>query len=98
MNVTGSNGIIANTCASIMLYSASMLNFTISGTYILMPILLLLRKRDEQKKINKLKAIKAIIGAAFITALSMFLSVIMSCVLLYLDYRGPFAAENDAFH
>ena len=98
MNVTGSNGIIANTCTAIMLYSASMMNFTISGTYILMPILLLLRKRDENKSINKLKAIKSVIGAAFITALSMFMSVMMSCVLLYLDYKGPYASINDKFH
>lgn len=98
MNVTASNGIIANTCASIMLYSASMMNFTISGTYILMPILLLLRKKDQNKHINKLKAIKAIIGAVFITALSMFLSVTMSCLLLWLDYKGPNSTMNDAFH
>ena len=91
MNVTSSNGIIANTSVSIMLYFSSMLNFTISGTYILVPTLLLLRKRDEKKSINTLKALKATIAAIFITALSMFLSVIMSCLLLYLDYKGPHA-------
>ena len=64
----------------------------------MMPILLLLRKRDENKPINKLKAIKSVIGAAFITALSMFMSVMMSCVLLYLDYKGPYASINDKFH
>jgi len=98
MNITGSNGIIANTCTAIMLYSASLMNFTISGTYILMPTLLLLRKRDEKKQLNWLKAIKAVIGAVFITALSMFLSVMCSCLLLYLDYKGPNAGLNDAFH
>ena len=75
-----------------------MMNFTISGTYILMPILLLLRKKDENKRINKLKTIKAVIGAIFITALSAWLSVIMSCLLLLLDYKGPSAQSNDHFH
>ena len=46
MGVTGSNGIIANTSVAIMLYAASMLNCTISGTYILMPTLLILNKID----------------------------------------------------
>lgn len=98
MNVTASNGIIANTCCAIMLYSASMMNFTISGTYILMPILLILRKKDQKKPVNKLKAFKAIIGAIFITILSMFMSVAMSCLLLWLDYKGPYAELNDEFH
>ena len=96
--MTGSNGVIANTCVAILLYAASMANQTISGTYILMPTLLILRKRDEKKLLNKWKAIKAIIGAIFITALSMFLSVMVSCLLLYIDYRGPYAEINDAFH
>ena len=86
MNVTGSNGIIANTCCALMLYTASLMNFTISGTYILMPILLLLRKIDAKKQLNKFKAVKAVAGAVFITALSMFLSVNVACLLLWLDY------------
>ena len=81
-----------------MLYVASLMNFTISGTYILMPTLLILRKRDEKKSLNKLKAIKAVIGAVFITLLSMFLSVMMSCMLLYLDYKGPESNFNNDFH
>ena len=98
MNVTGSNGVIANTCCAIMLYTASLMNYTISGTYILMPILLLLRKMDENKEINKYKAINAVVGAAFITALSMFLSVNMACLLLWLDYKGPHSEFNNAYH
>jgi len=98
MNVTSSNGIIANTSVAIMLYASSMANFTISGTYILVPTLLLLRKRDEKKSINKFKAVKAVISAILVTALSMFLSVIMSCLLLWLDYKGPNSSENDIFY
>ena len=98
MNVTSSNGVIANTSVAIMLYASSMANFTISGTYILVPTLLLLRKRDEGKSMNKFKAIKAVISAVFVTVLSMFLSVIMSCLLLWLDYKGPNSSSNDVFH
>lgn len=61
MNVTSSNGIIANTSVSIMLYVSSLLNFTISGTYILVPTLILLRKTDMKKSLNKFKALKAVI-------------------------------------
>lgn len=98
MNVTGSNGIIANTCCALMLYTASLMNFTISGTYILMPILLLLRKIDAKKSFNKFKAVKAVAGAVFITALSMFLSVNVACLLLWLDYQGPHSAFNNAYY
>ena len=98
VSVTSSNGIIANTSVSIMLYVSSLMNYTISGTYILVPTLILLRKKDQHKKINTLKALKAVIGAVFITLLSMFLSVTMSFFLLWLDYKGPYSAINDVFH
>ena len=98
MNVTSSNGIIANTSVAIMLYTASLFNFTISGTYILMPTLLLLRKRDARKKLNMFKVLKSVIGAVFITVFSMFLSVSVACGLLWLDYNGPHHVLNDAFY
>ena len=74
-----------------MLYTASMMNYTISGTYILMPTLVILRKRDMNKSINKLKALKVVIQIIFVTLFSMFLSVVLSIFFLYLDYNGPYA-------
>lgn len=81
-----------------MLYSASLANFTISGTYILMPTLVLLRKRDMKKHINKLKTVKVVIATVFVTLFSMFLSVLMSILFLYLDYNGPLNYLNNAFY
>lgn len=89
MKITCSNGFIANTCVSLVLFFASSLNYTVSCTYILTPCLLLLRKMDEKKQINKFKAVKAIIFAISITLVSAFLSVGTSWILLYLDYNGP---------
>ena len=96
--MTSLNGIIANTSAAIILYIASLANYTISGTYILMPTLFLLRKREMNKRINRLKTIKVVIGAIFVTLFSMFLSVIMSIIFLYLDYKGPYNQYNNAFY
>ena len=81
-----------------MLYAASSLNYTISGTYILMPILVILRKRDMNKSINKLKALKVVIQIIFVTLFSMFLSVVLSIFFLYLDYNGPYSNYNNSFH
>ena len=47
MKTTIANGFIANTCISIMLFAASFLNFTVSSTYILMPCLLMLKKKES---------------------------------------------------
>ena len=98
MQTTLFNGFIANTCTALVLFLSSLLNFTVSCTYILMPCLLLLSKIDKQKKINIYKAIQAVILAIGITIMSAFLSVITSYFLLYLDYSGPNAAFNDKFH
>jgi len=46
MKITLSNGFIANTIVSLVLFFASSLNYTVSCTYILAPCLLLLRKMD----------------------------------------------------
>jgi phosphate/sulfate permease len=56
MKTTLTNGFIANTCVALVLFFASLLNFTVSCTYILMPCLLLLHKQDRKKKINIYKA------------------------------------------
>ena len=98
MKTTIANGFIANTCVSIMLFAASFLNFTVSSTYILMPCLLMLKKKESKKNINPYKAIKAVIFAVFITVFSMAMSVVMSWGLLYLDYKGPHHDQNDAYH
>ena len=89
MKTTIANGFIANTSVSIMLFLASSLNQTISSTYILMPCLLMLKKKESGKKVNPYKTMKAIIFAVFITIFSMAISVCMSWALLYLDYNGP---------
>ena len=81
-----------------MLYTASLMNYTISGTYILMPTLVLLRKRDMNKAINKLKALKVVIQIFGVTLFSMFLSVLLSVLFLYLDYNGPYSDYNNAFY
>ena len=98
MKTTIANGFIANTCVSIMLFAASFLNFTVSSTYILMPCLLMLKKKESKKPVNPFKAIKAVIFAVFITVFSMAMSVGISWVLLYLDYKGPNHEQNDAYH
>ena len=98
MKTTIANGFIANTCVSIMLFAASFPNFTVSSTYILMPCLLMLKKKESKKPVNPFKAIKAVIFAVFITVFSMAMSVGMSWVLLYLDYKGPHHEQNDAYH
>ena len=56
MKTTLTNGFIANTCVALILFFSSLLNFTVSCTYILMPCLLLLHKQDRKKKINIYKA------------------------------------------
>ena len=98
MKTTISNGFIANTCVSIMLFLASSLNQTISSTYILLPCLLILKKKESGKKVNPYKTMKAVIFAVFITVFSMSMSVVMSWTLLWLDYRGPHHEQNDAYY
>jgi phosphate/sulfate permease len=56
MKTTLTNGYIANTCVALVLFFSSLLNFTVSCTYILMPCLLLLHKKDRKKQINIYKA------------------------------------------
>jgi len=56
MKTTLTNGFIANTCVALVLFFSSLLNFTVSCTYILMPCLLLLHKLDLNKRINVYKA------------------------------------------
>jgi len=46
MKITLSNGFIANTVVSLVLFLSSSINYTVSCTYILAPCLLLLRKLD----------------------------------------------------
>ena len=57
MKTTLINGFIANTCVALVLFLSSLLNFTVSCTYILMPCLLLLSKLDRDKNINIYKAL-----------------------------------------
>ena len=97
MKTTLTNGFIANTCVSLTLFMSSLLNFTVSCTYILMPCLLLLFKLDRKKSVNTYKAIQAVLIAIGITAMSAGLSVVVSYGLLYLDYSGPGAAYNNLF-
>lgn len=49
----------------------------------------MLKKKESGKKVNPYKTMKAVIFAVFITIFSMAISVCMSWVLLYLDYKGP---------
>jgi phosphate/sulfate permease len=91
MKVTLSNGTISNTIVSLCLFFASFFGFTVSSTYILAPCLLLLSKKDRKKGINLYKAAQAVIFAISITLGSMFLSVGVSYVLLWLDYHGPYS-------
>jgi phosphate/sulfate permease len=97
MKTTLTNGFIANTCVSIVLFFSSMLNFTVSCTYILMPCLLLLYKLDKGKSIDIYKAIQAVLIACTITFGSALLSVVCTWGLLYLDYSGPGAEFNNLF-
>ena len=90
MKITLSNGFISNTCVSVCLFSSSYLGFTVSCTYILAPCLLLLTKQDKKKSINPYKAVKAVLFAIMITLMSAFMSVIISLILLDLDYNGPY--------
>ena len=98
MQTTISNGTIANTCTSLLLFIATSVNQTVSSTYILMPCLLILAKGETKKQVNIYKAIKAVIFAVFITIFSAFLSVFMAFVLLWLNYNGPMANFNNDFH
>lgn len=91
MKVTLSNGTIANTIVSLCLFIASFFGFTVSCTYILAPSLLLVSKKDRKKTINLYKAAQAVIFAISITLGSMFLSVSVSYILLWLDYNGPYS-------
>ena len=52
MQTTISNGFIANTSVSIILFVASSLNYTVSSTYILMPCLWMLKFLESRKKEN----------------------------------------------
>jgi phosphate/sulfate permease len=97
MKTNLTNGFIANTCVALVLFFSSLLNFTVSCTYILMPCLMLLHNQDRNKKINIYKATQAVLLAIGITFLSALLSVITSYGLLYLDYSGPRAAFNNLF-
>ena len=90
MKITLSNGFISNTCVSVCLFFSSYLGFTVSCTYILAPCLLLLTKQDKKKSINPYKAVKAVLFAIMITLMSAFMSVIISLILLDLDYNGPY--------
>ena len=109
MQTTISNGFIANTSVSIMLFVASALNYTVSSTYILMPclwMLQLLDSREEKGETNDekqedfyyWKPMKAIVFAVFMTVFSMGMSVGITWVLLYLDYMGPNHDQNDVYH
>ena len=89
MAISLSNGFIANTCVSLVLFFSSYMGFTVSCTYILSPCLLLLRKKDKGKSLNVYKGLKAVIFAVSITLVSAFLSVTVSYFLLWLDYNGP---------
>ena len=91
------DGFIANTCVALVLFMSSLMNFTVSCTYILFPSLLLLSKLRSHENINKYKAIQAVIVAIGITVMSAFLSVVTCYILLYLDYNGPNAAFNNLF-
>jgi len=97
MKTTITNGFIANTCVAIVLFFSSMLNFTVSCTYILMPCLLLLYRLDKGKTIDVYKAIQAVLIACSITFASAFLSVVCTYGLLYLDYTGPHSEYNNLF-
>ena len=106
MQTTISNGFIANTSVSIMLFVASSLNFTVSSTYILMPCLWMLRELESRnqsgkkgpKDLNIWKPMKAVVFAVFITVFSMAMSVGMTWLVLYLDYMGPNNWQNDVYH
>ena len=90
MQTSITNGFIANTSVSIMMFFASSLNYTVSSTYILMPCLFMLQHLESEKKgLNYWKPMKAIVFAVFITVFSMATSVVMTWFLLYLDYEGP---------
>ena len=52
MQTTISNGFIANTSVSIILFVASSLNYTVSSTYILMPCFWMLKYLESRKKEN----------------------------------------------
>lgn len=88
MGVSLSNGCIINTCASLVLFLASYMNLTVSCTYILIPCLMLIRKREKGHFVNKYKVMKGLFFAFIIMVLSAAASVISSFLLLDLDYKG----------
>jgi len=98
MKTTLTNGFIANTCVALTLFFSSMLNFTVSCTYILLPCLMLLHKMEKKKKVNVYRSAQAVLIAVGITGLSALLSVLVTYGLLYLDYSGPGSAFNDLFN
>ena len=98
MSISLSNGCIANTIASIVLFTASYLNFTVSCTYVLASSLYLIRKKDKQSSINKYKAVKAVLFALFIIILSAMVSVVTTWLLLDLDYNGPYSEINNSWY
>ena len=98
MKVSLSNGTIGNTCTALCLFFASFLGFTVSSTYILAPSFMLLTKLDKNKSINWVKAAKAVTFALIVTLVSMFLSVLVSYILLYLDYNGPYSDLNPFYN
>jgi phosphate/sulfate permease len=98
MAISLSNGCIVNTCAALVLFLASSFNFSVSCTYILAPCLLMIRKTDKGKPVNKYKALKAVIFALLIIILSAAASVMTSWMLLWLDYKGPNHEVNNAWY
>lgn len=98
MKVSLSNGTIGNTCTALCLFLASFLGFTVSSTYILAPSFMMLTKLDKKKSIKLYKSAKAVTFALIVTLVSMFLSVAVSYVLLYLDYNGPYADLNPFYN
>ena len=97
MKVSLLNGFIANTVASCCLFFSSYLGFTVSCTYILVPALTLLAKKDTGKTLDKFKSAKAILFAIGVTIFSAFFSVITAYCLLWLDYNGPYSNSNNVW-
>lgn len=91
MNISSTNGFIANTITSILLFFSSYLGYTVSSSYIYLPILGFLTYRDGIAKFDVYKSAKAFIYAAAAIFISAFASVSVSYGLLWLDYAGPYS-------
>jgi len=98
MAISLSNGCVVNTCAALVLFMASYLNFSVSCTYILAPCLLLIKKKEKGTSLNKYKACKAMIFAVLIIVLSAAASTMSAWILLWLDYSGPNYDINNAWY